>query len=71
MLVEEPLLGTGIKLVSIYRRSLEMLGSESKHLIGWFHADNAILGDSPSNLVRSPGGISKVLDYLDEQVQRF
>jgi hypothetical protein len=71
MLVDGPIFEKGVKLVSIYWRLLEILGSESKHLSVWFHANNAILGAPPCSLVRFPGGISKGLSYLDEQVQRL
>ena len=63
----DPAFEASVKLISIYRDLVAVLGSDGKYLSAWFHANNADLGDAPVNLASTADGISIVLRYLNER----
>lgn len=54
-----------VLFVRLYRSLSALLGGDDAKCRRWFHASNTHLGGTPSELVQTVVGLSRVIDYLD------
>lgn len=52
-------------LVRVFRSLDPLVGSDSALRKAWLHSDNTALGGVPAELLRTPEGLVRTLDYLD------
>ncbi|MDO5626546.1 MAG: DUF2384 domain-containing protein [Pseudomonadota bacterium] len=52
-------------LIRVYRSLDPLVGSGDGERQAWMHTPNKALGGVPAQLVLTPGGLVKTLDYLD------
>lgn len=55
----------GLLLLRAFRSLDSLVGGNAEQVRAWFHAPNNHLGGVPSQLVRTPGGLVDVVNYLD------